>query len=250
MYVPADGWLPLGKAGELWSDLADHPARPWLDANESTLGTFALTRTLLQDVVHAAGGVEQSVGRVLHTLDASQRNVDEMAAANPEWDPATNAPLHFTLEPSLGWDYANLLTWVRSVEERIDRPGRRDEPRRLGLLPALADAEVRDEVARLLAEFKKAVGGERELANYALHASQLPSPGTPTGRIDDNGLLRFPIPDPSTKAVYIFGQFTYAQDRDLRTFAAQVLDETTKLVEGILAAFERANARIRAARGE
>jgi hypothetical protein len=253
MNFPSDGWLPLGIAGELWSEQLNHPACAWLDARESPVepeAEFQLTRTLLQDVLHAAGGVEHEVVRVLDAIDATQRWFDEAVASDPGWRPEMAARMYVPLESSLAWDYANLLTWLRTVEERIERRGRRRASLKLGLLPALADATVRDDVARLLRAFKQAVGGERELTNYALHASQIPSPGTPSGRLTEDGLLFFPIPDPSNEPIYIFNQFTYAEGRDLRSFATVVLEATETLVEGILTSFEHANSRLRAARGK
>jgi hypothetical protein len=89
---------------------------------------------LLLDVVHAAGGVEHHVARVLPDLDDGQRGFDEHSAADPDWTPeVTSRILLLTLaSSSLEWDYADLLTWTRTVEERIDRRGLARKAPRLG----------------------------------------------------------------------------------------------------------------------
>jgi len=156
-------------------------------------------------------------------------------------------PYSVGLPPALGWEYPNLLAWLRTVEERVDRRGRAGGSR-LGLLPQIAEPQLRTAVAGLLAEYRKRVGGERELANYALHAARIPQ-GTPMGLLNEDGTLTMAIPDPATKAIYTFDQFTYERGRDLRTFTSEALNATEVLVDGLLDAFQAANDRIRARRG-
>jgi hypothetical protein len=199
--------------------------------------------------LHAGGGVEYHAGRVLAALDQSQREYAELVERQPEfaWRPDVQRQ-HVTIKESLAWEYPNLLTWLRGVEERIDRrvPGSHV---RVGLLPALGDEELREDVAALLEAFKDRVGDERRLANYGLHVAKVPDPNTPSGLLQEDGTILVPIPDPPEEPVYVFDQFTYGEERDMRSFTIEALAATEELMDGLLAAFERANERVRIARG-
>lgn len=248
--------VPLGFYGELWADQQHHPAREGLQRLATRLGhdefsPYYLTRTLLHDLLHAACGVELHVERVVSALDESQRDQDVRAKERPElyaWQPGIESQ-HAPIKESLAWDYPNLLTWVRTVEERVDRrvPG---ASVRIGLLPAIGEPELRSDVEHLLAAFKDRVGDERRLTNYGLHAAKLPDPSTPSGVLQEDGTIFVPIPDPPAEPVYLFDLFTYHQGRDLRSFATEALDATEEFIDGVLDAFAGANERIKRTRGD
>jgi hypothetical protein len=263
--------------GELWAEQPDHPAREPVERLGDRLGrgvdvNFIMVRTLLADVVHAAGGVEYHSARVLTALDRSQRNYDDGVADNPpRADPNHEC---FPIEESLAWDYANLVIWLRTVEERVDRLSLRFDPApklsrfekglvwllrhrqpdlvwrrrpartRVGLLPAVGEAQLRAEIEQLLGSFKDRVGDERTLANYGPHAAQLPDPGTPNAALRPDGTLVVPIPDPPAEPIYVFDQFTFDQRRDLATFAIAAVNATDEFMTAILDAFEKAATRV------
>jgi hypothetical protein len=244
--------VPMIPWGELWAEQPDHPARAPIADLAATLGRevptdFILVHTLLYDLLHAAGGVELHAGRVLAALDLSQSKYDALVAEHPEFAWQPDVGQHFPIEESLAWDYPNLLTWLRGVEERIDRQVFR-RPARVGLLPAIGDDQLRAEVEQAAVRFKARVGDERRLANYGLHAAKLPNPSTPNADLHPDGTHVVPIPDPPEEVVYVFDQFTYDEGRDLRTFAREALAATEELMDGILSAFERANDRVTMAR--
>lgn len=244
-HFPQDGFLPLGRVEELWKDQSGHPAWQWLTDRDG--GSYRLTWNLLDDVLHAAGGVEHSADRVLWYLDAGERWFAQQQEEHPEVVRVTSGvPYDVGLPSALAWEYSNLLTWLRTVEERIERRGR-GPGTKLGLLPQIAEADLRTVVEELLKTFQARVGGERELANYALHAAKLPH-DSPKGRLNEDGTLTMAIPDPATEPIHIFDQFTYDRKRDLRTFAIEALDATEKLIAGLLDAFQAANDRVRSRR--
>jgi hypothetical protein len=241
---------------ELWADQPDHPAREplarlaaKLGREEEPIGSF-LTRTLLIDVLHAGGGVEYHAERVLGALDQSQREhraLVERQAGSEFWVPY--APNQYVpVKESLAWEYPNVLTWLRAVEERIDRRVPSRSGLRVGLLPAIAEEELRADVERLLGSFKARVGDERQVANYGLHAAKVPDPNRPIGLRQEDDTIIVEIPDAPSEPVYVFDQFTYEDGRDLRTFAVEVLAATEELMDGLLDAFGRAHERIRIAR--
>jgi hypothetical protein len=240
---------------ELWADLSDHPAREALDRlsaarGEGPVSRYFVTRTLLRDVLHAACGVEYHAERILAGLDQARLEQDALANEDPVafgWSPDIEE-YRLPIPESLAWEYPDLLTWLRSVEDRIDRDDPSKRGIRLGLLPAIGEEELRVDVGRLLLTFKDRVGDERLLTNYGLHAAKLPDPSTPYALLQEDGTILVPIPDPPDEPVYVFDQFTYRQGRDLRSFAAEALTATEELVDGLLDAFARANERVKAAR--
>jgi hypothetical protein len=242
------GWLPLGVAGELWQEQSNHPARVWLEERAAAMGreidtTHYLTRNLLRDVVHAAGGVLYTATRVEASLDATQRIADMATAGRLR---RSDVPQGISQDGTVQWEYGNLLTWLRTVEERIDRPGRSRGGGRLGLRAALGDVELQRDVRRLLGDYRTTVGTERQLANYSLHASAIPYAGAPAELRDD--VVVVPIPDPLAEPVFIFDQFTYQQGRDMRTFTHDSVVATERLIDALLDAFAAANTRAEAAR--
>jgi hypothetical protein len=261
----------------------DHPAREALKRlagagqyDDSGID-YRVWWTLLHDLLHAAGGVELHAVRVLAALDRSQERYDALVAERPEFAYQPGAEQHHAIGESLAWDYSNLLTWLRAVEERVERastdaspalplspmdralvwlgrkrPGLQCRPRpvrsRIGLIPAIAEEALKSEVTAAFGVFKHRVGDERRLANYGLHAAKVPDPNTPYGKVMPDGTLVVPIPDPPEEPVHVFDQFSYAQGRDLRTFAEVALEATDEFTNAVLDAFDRANARAAAAR--
>jgi hypothetical protein len=109
---------------------------------------YWLSESLLRDVLHAAGGVEYHALRVIAALDESQHQYNAYIEKYPEaaWRRDVEAQ-HFSVTEGLSWEYPNLLTWLRTVTERIVRKTR---GKRVGLLPAIADEELRADVELLL----------------------------------------------------------------------------------------------------
>ena len=269
---------------ELWVEQPDHPARESLERLSARLSSdfsidVALVGTLLGDVVHAAGGVEYHAGRVLGALDRTQSKHSATLGGHPQVARQPEVERQYSaIEESLTWDYPNLLIWLRTVEERVDRlsirfnPGpklsrfeealvwllRRRHPdlvcrprpvrTRVGLLPAVGEQLLRTELERLLQSYKDRVGDKRSLANYGLRAARMPDPNTPMATLGPDGRLVVPIPDPPAEPVYVFEQFTYEQRRDLDTFALVAVNATDEFMNAILDAFEQASTRAAAAR--
>jgi hypothetical protein len=82
--------------GELWGDVSEHPAVPRLQALARTHGrtvdesgiAYRITRSLMLDVIHAAGGIEYTVEKLLAALYAIQQWSNEHAfqvRTSPSW---------------------------------------------------------------------------------------------------------------------------------------------------------------------
>jgi hypothetical protein len=144
----------LGFGAELWADVSVHPAaarlqalarthRRSLDADDIT---YRITRPLLLDVIHAACGIEYTVERLLAAIDEVQRWLDD----NPWQGPEPAGEISVSAERwDVSFEVSNLVVWARTLVERLEsktREGGVDV--KIGLLPALADSDRKDQVQR------------------------------------------------------------------------------------------------------
>jgi hypothetical protein len=234
---PANEWV-LAKAAELGRDY-----------DESNVAYYT-SRSLLRDVLHAAGAIEYTVHRIeaaaaaiqsyaqQHELRVSADSVP-MSLGSPQVDDA------FT-------EYANLLNWLRTLNDRM----RSSDPysdAKLGLVPALSEEmPLRGEVETVFDRFTRdpVIENEALLTNFGLHLHALPGGGTPFATMTSDGGARLLIPDKPTKRLYLFDQFTYDDEREMVAFGLAVLDRVASFVDGLLSAFEVGTTHAMAQRAE
>jgi hypothetical protein len=154
--------------GELWADVRSHPDYPtWqqlarqrgLAPDEELLG-YHMTRGLILEVIHAAGGVERELAQVQAALEEAQAWADQAVLNFPS---EREKPLRGVnaAAPSLvdvSYAFVNLLIWARTVRERVERPWRPRSTKRVGLLPALEPGPLQDRVADALSILDDALG--------------------------------------------------------------------------------------------
>jgi hypothetical protein len=192
---------------------------------------------LLTDVIVAAGGVEHSLNSLRAALAKAQEVADEHAKPGMGLGDETITDAWY--------EFANLLSWARSLEERLDQrppPRKRGAPRirRQGLLPALKPKRLRRRVDQLVQELKDGPLREtRWLANRSLHAG-LVQHSFSGGHVDEHGRIRLPIPDKLTGPVDHWYVFKWGEDRDAWTFAEELWRSIEKFMDGLLDAFESA----------
>jgi hypothetical protein len=234
--------------GELWADARHHPDYPaWqqlarrrgVAPDEDTLG-YHMTRGLIVEVIYAAGGVERELAQMQAALEEAQAWTDRASSSFPEH---REKPLHasHSAAPTLAdasYAFVNLLTWARTLRERVERPWRSRSPKKVGLLPALHPGPLQDRVGRALRVLDDALTEARHLTNYALHAGSLPSSSTPMAKVLDNGRILFRIPDPVAERITTWEEFTFADDRDALTYAQSLMQVVAVFVDEILTAFE------------
>jgi hypothetical protein len=241
--------MGLGWGAELWNPVTEHPAYD-LKAEELVVAGWVpeepnvrlfLTEGLLGEVIHAAGAIEYTVEKIEALADAAQASYDAQfpRASDAEYPQlGIIAALHEADDAYI--EYANLLTWMRALAERVSREPDSDEGnRRLGLLPAIANdhalkKRVRGGYGRLKSQ---TLEPERKLANYALHASAIPHAqrGVP---VDSDWRVHFPIPDPVGEPVYTPTEFTFSLNRELVPFARGILEAVENFMDDLLSAFE------------
>jgi len=226
-----------------------------------------MTRALLSEVIYAAGGVEREFRQIRTALADGQEAAGEPtppgfpapqgqpappspqgqpapppAQEQPDSPPAQEQPvsrLHVAA-PSMrdaSYSFVNLLSWARSTAERTDRPYRPGSPQRAGLLPALADGQLRDGVDAALRHLRAALQDSRFLAGYAFHTGAVPDQGTPGAQILPDGGLLARLADPLKDSVLTWEGLEFTERRDMLACATELMAAIEVFVDRVLDAF-------------
>jgi hypothetical protein len=208
-----------------------------------------LGQDLLEEVVWAAARVERSLQGLIREFDAGQAMIDK---AYPQREPAEwdDPPLRSWFSGSefthASDHWVTLVWWVRAFQERMIRPARRGTTGPRGLIPALADGAVKEEIAR---RFEKLVADHlmdvRWLANFSLHHRKLPHGSG--ARVTSESVL-IPIPDRLTGPVDFSSQLSYRENRDARRQAVGVFEAIAEFVDFLLETLEAETSRVRSGR--
>jgi hypothetical protein len=252
-----DGWLrrvsfssvsklPLGYAEELWDPdwtnyegwerLQDRLQELDRDPDGPALGSL-LNRSLLVDVIAAAGGMEHSIEN-LRTAVAGVRNWLESnniaAAESAIWIGNPSAV-------DAWYSLANLLSWARHLDERLDRQAMRPKRfRRQGLLPAIQPEVLRLRVGELVAGLRNGpLGAVRNLANFEFHVSLIQSPWSGVVLTADQEIT-MPIPDATNEPVLNWYLLKWSGAQDGLALAEQMWSSVESFMDALLAAFEDA----------
>jgi hypothetical protein len=115
------------------------------------------------------------------------------------------------------------VVWARTLVERLETKTKdRGIEVKIGLLPALAGGDLKNQVKGFRDELDHWVKAESHLAGYTLHIGPLHS-GTPWLRLEPDGRVRFLLPDRLGSRVRSLEGFTYRQSRDARAVASDLL---------------------------
>jgi hypothetical protein len=234
----------LGFGAELWADVSAHPAAARLQALSRTHRwgfdagdiRYRITRPLLLDVIHAACGIEYTVEKLLAAIDVVQRSLDDFPWQGPEPEDEISVSAELW---DVSYEVSNLVVWARTLVERLETPTKVSRNQvRIGLLPALADSDRKNQVQQFHDELAGWVKAEGHLAGFALHIGRLHG-GTPSFRRGQDGRVRFLLPDRPSDRVWSWEEFTYRQDRDARTVAVDLLGRVERFMDGLLTSFEQ-----------
>jgi hypothetical protein len=234
--------FPVDGPGEFWRPIPGHPAHPYIANFRAAIGkptddesiAYWTYRGLLRDTIHACGGVLRSAETATAQIAIAQAYVDEHDLTGRA-DLAAPTGLGHPAVAEAYYDYANLVSWIRTVADRLRDPGRKPP---IGLLESLDPAHpLAARVEAAAQSFVAFAHPERGLSNVSLHRLPLPGSGSGAAHLTPEGRVLLPIPDPPAEQVFIFDQFTWALDRDLATFCDAATRQVTELGDGILAAF-------------
>jgi transcriptional regulator with XRE-family HTH domain len=240
----------LGVGYELWDlarpkqavhdRLADRLAKLGRTYADNDLAYMLVEHSLLE-VVNAAEGAERSLAAMRRNAMAAQISSDRLRSSQGTGVP--RADREYWTDPEVvdvWYEFLNMLTWVRSLEDRIDRKDLTGK-RRLGLLPSLATAQLKQRVGKAYRRFEQGPAAEaRRLTNYGIHAGLLPSPGTPSARVKADGVLSFVMPDPVRSAIDNWQEFTFRGERDALAFAGELFEAVAEFIDLVLDAFRDA----------
>jgi hypothetical protein len=196
---------------------------------------FEATRSLISDVVDAAGGAEYAHQRFCEAVDTVRETY-------VRWQRSFSMPEGSGLvDPSVeaAW-YAleELIVWARVFDDRlrrgaVKRPYRADQ----GLIPALANGPRRDAV--IAARSRLLQGGAEEaryLSNLSLHM-QSSQAGSKSGTVRSGNVV-LPFPDRVTDSVAHRWELTYNQGRDAASFASTIMAAIERFMDELISALE------------
>jgi hypothetical protein len=251
VHFPSRAEASLGWGYEYWHlDPTRYEGHAELKIKGSALGrrwtkrqlAYRFVDHLLDDVMAAAGGVEHSIVAIRSAVAEAQEWSDEHAA------PVQPGVPHGIGHPSVirAWyEFANVLSWARAVEERLDRPepwARRGSPKlpRQGLINAVKYVRLKKRLDNLLADLRNGPLAEtRLLANFTLHAALMSNPHS-GARLTSTGKVYLPIPDKTVSPIAHVDLFSWNENRDAIDFAEQLWASIEEFIDNVLEAFEKA----------
>src|SRR6202042_2993300 len=153
---------------------------------------------------------------------------DQYVDPNPQYlPPGLDVGIGHASVISAWYEFANVLTWSRAIEERMDRAPLRgrgipNHTYRQGLINAVQRRRLKKRLERLLDDLRAGpVGAARYLSNFTLHAAMVQYPNS-GARVRRTGEVYMPIPDTPSGPVFHADLFSWNNGRDAIEFAEQL----------------------------
>jgi hypothetical protein len=246
--APKYSSVPLGRVMEYWdSDPAGYEGWEQLRDRRKALGRTAtksdialsLSFFLLSDVIVAAGGLEQAIGRL---RDSKMRAEAFVKRHNVS---AQDIPMGIgdfsTIEA--WYAFSEVLTWTRTVVERLERRPLDRKMRMQGLIPALKPKRLKAKCEKLKANLNAGpVGQVRHLSNLILHGALLRDPRS-GAQLELSGKLTLPVPDIPPAGVKHWYLLTWTQSVDGFDFADELWTAVKAAIDDLIKAFDEATPR-------
>ena len=240
----------LGAGDSTWADLTRTPQYATWQRLVEARGAGGnvqhyMTGGLLSEVLYAAGGVERELRELRQALDDQQQQVAQaprpaVLLQAPATPAAQRQPIggpYLAVRPvrEASYSFVNLVSWARSTVDRTDRPYKPGSSGRAGLLPALRPGELRDSVEAALQHLRTALKDSRSLSSYAFHTGAIPDEETPGGGTPpgESTLAPPPLADPALTE----GALEFTADRDMLTYATELMAAIEEFVNQVLDAF-------------
>jgi hypothetical protein len=241
-WIGANVGAPLGFYAEHWRPPEEDPHYPALaeryGANAAS-EVGMLREHSLREVVYAACGFAYTLDKLEALLDEVQVWVEEEVErpAPDEPEPEYGRGVGHPKLMYASFEFMNLLSWLRTIDERLDRgyanPG---DKSRAGLLPSLSqERPLRARVEELVATFREQAL-ERRLANYVLHAEALPAPLS-GAKLTPDHKVKISIPDRPGERIGSRHDLTYEEGRDALSVAREADQAVEALVNGLIEGF-------------
>lgn len=235
--APAELWDSDPTHYEGWSELRDRLVALGRKPTRRMLAYY-LSDHLLDDVLVAAGGVENAIGQLRSAIAELERWVAEQGIRAT---PGIPYGLGHDASTAAWYAFADVISWARALEERLDRrPVDKKKFPRQGLLPAIKPKRLKKRVTALVESLRRGpVGETRPLANFTLHAAMVRHPYSGAS-LEPSGAVSLPIPDTPPHGVANWYLFTWIDNRDGVAFAEKLWLSVQDFIEALLTAFEKA----------
>jgi hypothetical protein len=244
IHFPRTAKAHLGFGAEHW-DLDPKHYEGWEELRDRLVGlgrkptkrrlACDLASHLLDDVIVAAGGLERAIIKLreaLATLHAYVRDQNITVGEGIPMDLAHDGSVE------AWYAFSDVLSWSRTVVERLERPPRnRKKFPTQGLIPALRAKRLRKRCEDLFVSLRQgAVGQARPLANFVLHGALVRHPFSGV-QLDTSGAIVLPIPDSRSASHWYL--LTWDQERDGFIVADELWTAVQSFIDDLLSAFER-----------
>lgn len=192
---------------------------------------------LLDDVLVAAGGVELAMERI----DAAVAELEAYAKEHGlRAEQSVPCGLSHPAAVQLWYAFTDLVSWSRTLIERLDRRPANSKLGRQGLIPALRPQSLKDDCQKLLDRLQSGpVGSSRFLANFMLHTALAAHPFSGV-KIDSHGCISLPVPDAMDHAVTHWYALTWNQERDGLLVADKIWEAIQGFIDDLISAFQAA----------
>ena len=198
---------------------------------------YRVVRSLISDVIDAAGGVEHAYSSWCSLLAQATAEFSEWQQAFVGDHAETTTFAHPFLDQAL-YELHHLTSWARTLDERLERRPR-DSTRfpTQGLIPAMAPGPRLDAVRLARDQMRRdGVHEARILSNLVLHMQPI-ALGTPTAVLVE-GRIQVPFPDRVAEPVSHHLELTYASGRQASQFADGLMRAVEAFMNSLLEAFE------------
>jgi len=236
----------LGWGAEYWLlDSTEYEGSAELGLRYAALGrrvskrelALRLSGNLLDDVLVAAGGVEHAIEVLRRAVEGIGLWIEEQEV-KADHLPWVGISTEATKEA--WYALADVVSWARIFEERLERPSFRKKGRNQGLVPAIRPVRLRKRAVQLLDHLRGGpIGETRFVANFTLHAALVQSPFS-GARLDSSGVITLLIPDAPVAPIAHWDLFTWNDERDGIAFAECLWQAVQEFVDDLLTAFEKA----------
>jgi hypothetical protein len=245
IFFSDDRGAPLDWGTELWNwDISRFESAAAIESAFRRIGRpfddddllYYATRTLLTDVVDAAGGVERAYGRFRKAMERAQATSEEWASQSGRPFPE-NAGMSDGSVEDAWYSTEELIIWTRVLMDRLRRKNIKHGFPDQGLIPAMAEGPRREAVIQARSKLLSSTAGEvRYLAGLDLHMQPYRA-GSKGGRIR-SGHVVLEFPDPVSSLIDHQLQLTFNAHRDGAVFADEVMAAVTRFMEELITAFE------------
>ncbi len=246
IFFDEDRTVSLDWGTELWKwDISRYESAAVIESAFRRIGRafdnddllYYATRTLLTDIVDAAGGVERSYERFRQSMARAQETCEEWERQNGRAFSEDTGISDGSVEDAW-YSIEELVIWTRVLLDRLKRTSVKKGFPDQGLIPGMAEGPRRDAVIRARSGLLSSAAGEaRYLAGLDLHMQ--PYRAGSKGGCIRSGRVILEFPDPVCGYIDHQLQLTFDTGRDGISFADAIMVAVSRFMDELIIAFEQ-----------